>query len=47
MSVVLQAALQIVAELLKLYNAGKLTQANADAAVNAAIAALHEVPDPS
>jgi hypothetical protein len=47
MSLAIQAALAILAELLKLYNDNKLTQELADKAVCAAVQALHPVGPPS
>jgi hypothetical protein len=47
MSVAIQAALVFLGELMKLYNNNQLTQEKADAAVKAAIAALHPVGPPS
>lgn len=47
MSIALQAALALFAELMKAFNEGRLTQKIADDAVSAAIAKLHPVGDPS
>ena len=47
MSVAIQAAFTFLAELMKLVNNNQLTQAKADAAVAAAISALHPVGPPS
>ncbi len=47
MSIVWQAAAVFLAELMKAFNEGRLTQALADKAVSAAVAALHPVGDPS
>jgi hypothetical protein len=47
MGVAIQAALVFLGELMKLVNNNALTQEKADAAVAAAVAALHPVGDPS
>ena len=47
MSVAIQAALALLAELMKMVNQNKLTQDLADKAVAAAITALHPVGPPS